>query len=1217
MSQVNELQKNIQQDELLDISVERVKKLPVPLLVIGLGGTGAGIVNTIKTTFAQRYVLPKDKNGQNIPIPEHTAYLVVDTDSNAKGSLDNNEFVNITVPGLADILHPASRDFNLSRAENEWVNANLNAAASGMGAGTYRQSARFMLNRQYNAVSTAIKGALTKISTVQHGAAERLGRIEIVICTGICGGTGSGTFMDIPQIVRHIMATEPALSGRDYKITGYIVMPDVSLIPLAGNPLADALRMNGYAALKELDFWMQVGDHKTPYTMQFTDGTKVDWTMPPYDNCILMSGRSVEGTAFTNAARVVQTTIAENLLHYLANEIPAKDSKGEAQYTYISYEDNLKQTVNIMAKRLPVKYGYRAIGACSKRIPKKKTLYFEGVQLFNTFLPMRDEYGRLAPSDALLKDGQSVARAQAIIGNVQQLHANFAKDLTLPGFCNVTAADKPRIEAMQQMQQRPHDQENIKPTMWVDSIVKPAAGVTAENYLQAAWKRFEDFCASVMSKPELGPYALRDYLDHPDKGLIKELEAQVLSWQNLARKFKNDLTPLKQACTATWPDFEHPPLLGRTKAIEAYLQNLNNYYSGLRKTGFMEAHARAAQLLLMRVNEYLTQGLKPMCSDVERLYDMFNETPADDPTLGSDVLDVEILKPRIEQQFASSNENKRITLAFLKALCLESLKNVPNKDSGTSGVTFTYRKEGRENVLDVMRDTLNECFDGINNQSLDALMVQAVGEDVGLQQDFMKDIADSVMTSAHPLFSQDGASAGEVKADYSYLSVPDNAPEHIKYFNQILAVEHVQAKGSSLRDHINCLMAWDGLPIYRYSMMQELRQAYANGLVKPEVSMGVHLVWNGNSDAEYTNNWCRLPEPRPFFFFSSHGDAVEENAWNEARAMTERAIKCGMLEVNTNNIAPVFNLHVFWTDMHRNTPVPANVLANRVQSILDQKMDPATGATLTPDQKLAMIKAYEAESVVTTLEPGKSSECMAAYLGLVGQDIDPWATEVAIDPMRRAKAQQNHKQLSELMAAAVLSANPRLLLVLKNQLEGFEVIAKAKDEIEGQTKIWAPRIAYAETYAKMMVHGLLRFSAVGATFTDDMGTMTPVLQEVLVKDDLKAQSVFTKVGAYLADLPESNQVRMLLDHQVQMKEAEFAQKDLTGLLTKEDCTTGIAICDRMKTLVENELRQKKAALTQLGADVATLNKCIAMLTAVTNFFEQRKGQLTFAMQMMI
>lgn len=1216
MTQVNNLQKSIQQDELLDISVERVAKLPVPLLVIGLGGTGAGVVNTIKTTFAQRYELPKDDNGQSIPVPEHTAYLAIDTDGGAKGNLDNNEFLNITVDGLSKILDPERKNFTLNPSENEWVNRDLNAAAGGLGAGTYRQAARFMLSRRYDDVCNAIKGALTKISTVKHGSAERLGRIEIVVCTGICGGTGSGTFLDVPQIIRHIMATEPALNGKDFKITGYVVMPDISLAPLAGSPLANALRMNGYAALKELDFWMNVGEHKTPYTMQYGDGVKISWSMAPYDNCILMSGRSVNGVSFADASRVVQTTIAENLLHYLADEIPSQDANGQATYSYISYENNLDATVTNMTKRLPVKYAYRAIGAYSKRIPKKKTLYFEGIQLFDTFLPMRDQYGRLAPNDTLIKDGQTVQRTQQIIGVVKDLHANFARELNLPGFCNVTAADRPRIEAMQQMQPRPHDQENIRPNQWVDSIVKPAASNASESYLKGAWKRFEDFCAFVMSKPELGPYSLRDYLDHPDKGLIKELEAQVGTWLNLARKFKSDLSTLKQACTASWPDFEHPPLLGRTRALETYLQNLNNYYAGLRKAVFMDAHARAAQKLLLRMREYLANGLKPMCNDVEHLYDMFKEIPDDDPTLGSDVLDIEILKPRIVQQFASSNENKGITLAFLKALCLESLKTTPNKDSDTSGVTFLYRKEGRDAVLSVMRETLNECFDGINNQSLDALMIQAVGENVSLQQEFMANIAESVMASAMPLFAQDAAVQSEDKAPYSYLSVPDNAEKHIEFFKEYLKTRNVEAKGSSLKDHINCLMAWDGLPLYRYSMMNDLRSAYANGLMDPKVNKGVHLVWTGDVNAEYTNNWCRLPEPRPFYFFSAHGDAAEEKAWDEARALTERAIKCGMLDVDVSNIAPKFHLHVFWTDAHRNTPVPASVLAERVSSILAQKMDPATGATLTPEQKLAMIKDYEAQSAVTTLEPGKSSECMAPYLGLVGADLNPWDTNIAIDPTRKIVAQKNHKMLSELMAAAILSAQPRLLLVVKNQIAGFEAIAKAKDDIEGMAKVWTPRIAYAETYAKMICHSLLKFSPVGAIFADEMGTPTPVIQEILVKEDLKNQSVFTKVGAYLADLPDTNQVRMLLEHQMKLKEDEYNQKALNGLLTMDECVNGISVCDRMKNMIDNELRQKKAALTQLGADVATLNKCIAMLNNVTAFLDTRKGQLDWAKQML-
>lgn len=64
-------------------------------------------------------------------------------------------------------------------------------------------------------------------------------------------------------------------------------------------------------------------------------------------------------------------TIAENLMHYMAHEDGVT-----TQYSYRQYEDNLG-AIDI-SKRYPAFYGYRAIGAFTKRIPKKALLYYEG-----------------------------------------------------------------------------------------------------------------------------------------------------------------------------------------------------------------------------------------------------------------------------------------------------------------------------------------------------------------------------------------------------------------------------------------------------------------------------------------------------------------------------------------------------------------------------------------------------------------------------------------------------------------------------------------------------------------------------------------------------------------------------------------------------------------------------------------------------------------------
>ena len=58
---------------------QRVKKIDAPLLIVGLGGTGADGVRRIKNEFGQRMYL--DKMGERtLDRPPRTAYLVLDTD---------------------------------------------------------------------------------------------------------------------------------------------------------------------------------------------------------------------------------------------------------------------------------------------------------------------------------------------------------------------------------------------------------------------------------------------------------------------------------------------------------------------------------------------------------------------------------------------------------------------------------------------------------------------------------------------------------------------------------------------------------------------------------------------------------------------------------------------------------------------------------------------------------------------------------------------------------------------------------------------------------------------------------------------------------------------------------------------------------------------------------------------------------------------------------
>ena len=250
-----------------------------------------------------------------------------------------------------------------------------------------------------------------------------------------------------------------------------------------------------------------------------------------------MSGTTVNGMPYNNAYKVVQKTVAENLLHYLANEDLNKE--GDAAYTYIQYENNLKATVaGVTGKmQLPVLYGYRAIGAYTKRIPKRKILYFEGVNLLKLFIPARDENETLVPNHALFDDGKAVERAQGVVDDIKTMYTNFSQHIQLPNFCQVDSGDKGRLDHLRVMTPEPTTGRTPSRSCGGRPPCAPAALNAASTYLQGAWARFQAFAEHVITDPDLGPFSLRAYLEDGE-GLMNALVTLQNDWTAKASSFQ-------------------------------------------------------------------------------------------------------------------------------------------------------------------------------------------------------------------------------------------------------------------------------------------------------------------------------------------------------------------------------------------------------------------------------------------------------------------------------------------------------------------------------------------------------------------------------------------------------------------------------------------------------------------------------------------------------
>lgn len=1147
------------QKEKFDISIDRVEKIPVPLLVIGLGGTGCDVVRTIKETFAERYILPKDKKGQDLPAPKKTAYLCFDSRGQRPDGLEVNEYVDISLDGIDKIL--ADQDKLLSPYEKTWVNRNLRHSTSHSGMGTIRQAARLALSRNYGTVNQAIKGALQNIVSKELGSSEAaVHNVEIVVITGIGGGTGSGIFLDMCQILR---ATAKATTVIPEKITGYIVMPDVSLANVStASGMEAPIRHNAYAALKELDFWMRARQHEVPYSMEYGKSeATIEWNEPPFDHCILMSSSNVGGVPYKDGYMAVRNTIAENLMHYMADEDDVK-----TEYSYKQYEDNL--TAVPVVRSYPLYYGYRAIGSFTKRIPKKSILYYEGSLLFGTFIPMRDDSGKLQPDRRLFTDGQGKVRAEGITGNGKQLLQDFRTNTCkLPGFCSVDLNDKVKVAAVQNINPPPHNKWHT----WRNTVCAPAALEASVTYLNKAWGRFEDFARKVIMDPDQGPFALEAYLDASD-GLISYMEEILDGWKNRHHNLRSQaIAQSEEICATTWPAFRNPPLLGRKGALEQYKNALQTLYTYVTDCEFLENHVNALEKLILRVREYLRDGLKPLCASIQFLEKEFKKQQQDDTTLVQDIYGLDTVQQSIDAAFEDANAEQKVSSRFLEKITDISLQSQPNVDSKTSGVEFVCRGAGLQEICEVIQKELEEVYGTVNNQSLDDIMTANVGEGVAEQQRWMSDLANSVLDNSLPMFLQDAVFTSDSKAPYSYMSIPQNAKEHLDYIEVAFATHDpkVQPKPSSLTDHIYALTAWDKLSLYRYGRIEELRDQYDKDL-NTEYGRGMHLVWTGNNDGDFHSDWSLLPSPKPYFLFSVPGVHSEKKQYEKVQALVKRGIDCGMIDVQNDQRYVTANLHLLYTN--GNALMTNEYIGQRVEEIEKEK-NPATGDVYSATEVADRLEAFLNSGTLVKLADNEVSPAnLAGILKLQNEPCDPTAPNIQGDLVKMEQAKKNFSRLCVTMTEALIYSRPDLVWAMEKQIDAYEAVMEKINKGRDPLKAWAIRHKYAETAAEifMFLDDIISQGMEGLKYKVKGQKYDIILNALLASDLQDCESTLVQTAAFLSDVPEDNATKAELTRMMTAKKRELEDARDRETLTLDEINTLIEAIERLKDELQED-----------------------------------------------
>lgn len=270
-----------------------------PTLVMGVGGSGTNTARRVKRILDERYgplgilryLFADTDQAAYAPAPQ-----LADTGPAEQASLVSLNAVQVygeTQRGLwpqISAFLPEDVDVGILR------NAD--------GAGGIRPVGRFALFSQFQRFyNNGLVTAVSDVLNVDRLVASALGgvgnRIEIrteqprvYLVNSICGGTGSSVFLDVALLIRYAFRqsqVEPAIIGLFY-------LPSVFRNERAIGPsFAQSIQANGYAGLKELEYFSDPDVGRRDWAFDYPGLGRVAVDGPLFDECYLVEGTNAQG----------------------------------------------------------------------------------------------------------------------------------------------------------------------------------------------------------------------------------------------------------------------------------------------------------------------------------------------------------------------------------------------------------------------------------------------------------------------------------------------------------------------------------------------------------------------------------------------------------------------------------------------------------------------------------------------------------------------------------------------------------------------------------------------------------------------------------------------------------------------------------------------------------------------------------------------------------
>lgn len=854
-------------------------------VAIGLGGTGVACLRNLKQQVYSR-LQPDDPES---PIPEyaHIRFLAVDSDKSslradgAFNSLDEaTEYFSISTGDINGLLSQTKTlagtpECKWLKTENrERGERGLSILSATAGAGGVRQIGRLLLIEKSAEFVARIQKAVTDATRGIQGDAELI----IHIFSGMGGGTGSGTFLDVCYLVQEAL-DRMALKGKALTC-GYFFLPDVNLSSRGieeGSAVARYIKANGFAAMKELDYCMNFQNNHGTWDQEYKSFHIGPTQETPVKVCHLVSAHDIEGSNLQNGYAYAMNVVSDFVMQFLVK--PEVSQKGTA-LTMQSHIANYFKSMSVVNKTAGANYQYCLLGASNAIVPMKEITTYLASRLFEEM----SNISHRRPADQEVevfaeRTGLSYSLLQAALlngttyrmpvieldhkqfsaANMSEEDLGLADNLILPDVIMRPYRDKFQSSMINQVTTNMNAMTNEWSLAEIQKDQESASKVCAAYFA----------LRNLVIAPEYGPFYAADVLNGAQTtNLVNHLRGVQKQAENDLNSARGDVILRIQHVKKTRRDFLHAGLLANKKKLfEEFISAVAAYFT---LTSYIKMLEQMIAMMPKMIKQFtaLYEAHFMVYQTVSRnLFDTFHENYQ---TLSTASLTEAIADPFI-LPLMNINDMKD---------SLDAAVNSMKSDIQTQNFhTFLFDRPEIWNTGDEHKISkevsryLVDVFSEYTNKSLtDYLTIRFNTTDPAqLTNRVYKDILEPLREKAEALFWKASGFDITVAQPLGYISIPDSAAVIISAADKLVQSEaYLTECPSKMKDRIFLLKCLCGTPLYAYNGVYDYGNEY-----RSDRTIGKHLYERTERDAR---DWRTLPDLQPYSTNNNPSEEIEKRA---------------------------------------------------------------------------------------------------------------------------------------------------------------------------------------------------------------------------------------------------------------------------------------------------------------------------------------------------